>query len=99
MSLLVMCASTRFPDLTANLHDADSATVINFIGLLSIGLGPPLLLFLQGLSQGYDGGITDGGSVTVVGWVVVVVMVAGGGNTDIKYLAAPAPGEVDSSRP
>jgi len=86
----------RVPDLqvflTANLHDADSA-----IGLLSIGLGPPLLLFHQGLSQGYDGGITDGGSVTVVGWVVVVVMVAGAGNTDIKYLAAPAPGKVDSS--
>ena len=27
MSLLVMCASTTSPGLTANLHDADSATV------------------------------------------------------------------------
>ena len=37
--------------------------------------------------------VSQMGAVTVL---VVVMMVAGAGNIDIKHLAAPAPGKVDS---
>jgi len=91
----------RVPDLqvflTANLHDADDSATVTLLGYSASVLARHFYSSSRGLSQGYDGGITDGGSVTVVGWLVVVVMVAGAGNIDIKYLAAPAPGKVDSS--
>ena len=61
----------------------------NFIGLFSIGHVPHFYH-----SRGYHKVMMV---VSQMGAVVkVVVMVAGAGNIDIKYLAAPTPGKVDT---
>ena len=62
----------------------------NFIGLFNIGHVPHFYS-----SKGYHKVMMV---VSQMGAVVTVevMMVAGAGNIDIKYLAAPAPGKVDS---
>ena len=62
----------------------------NFIGLFSIGHVPHFYS-----SRGYHKVIMV---VSQMGAVVTVevMMVAGAGNIDIKYLVAPAPGTVDT---